>query len=114
MSAQIFQDSNALSDAILPDGGFRKQAALRALAAAISATRRYLAEPFISSADDFVAQAEIAEKWAHAASYLVGVGEWSLARQCFGPVRRWQQENFDVNSSSKLIADILCGHVLRG
>ena len=100
MSAQIFQDSNALSDAILPDDGLRKQAALRALAAAISATRRYLAKPFISSADDFVAQAEIAEKWAHAASYLGGVGEWSLARQCFGFVRRWQQENFDVNSSS--------------
>ena len=100
MSAQIFQDSNALSDAILPDGGFRKQAALRALAAAISATRRYLAKPFISSADDFVAKAEIAEKRFHAASYLGGVGERSLARQCFGPVRRWQQENFDVNSSS--------------
>ena len=75
MSAQISQDSNALSDAILPDGGFRKQAALRALAAAISATRRYLAKPFISSVDDFVAKAEIAEKWVHAASYLGGVGE---------------------------------------
>ena len=100
MSAQIFQDSNALSDVILPDDGLRKQAALRALTTAIGATRRYLTRPFISSADDFVAQAEIAEQWAHAASYLGGVGEWSLARQCFGLVRRWQQENFDVNSSS--------------
>ncbi len=100
VSAQISQDSNALPDELLPDDGLRKQAALRALATAIGATRRYLTRPFISSADDFIAQAEIAEQWAHAASYLGGVGEWSLARQCFGLVRRWQQENFDVHSSS--------------
>ena len=84
----------------LRDGALRKQAALRALATAVATTRRYLANPLTSPTGDFVAQAEIAEQWARAASCLGGVGDWLLARKCYDFVRRWQQEHFDLNSVS--------------
>ena len=40
-----------------------------------------------------MAQAELAEHWANAASCLAGVEEWALARKCLRNVQCWQQLN---------------------
>ena len=40
-----------------------------------------------------MAQAELAEHWANAASCLAGVGERALARKCLRNVQCWQQLN---------------------
>jgi len=75
-----------------PAGALRKQTALRAVQCAVNSTRGYLAKPY-RSVNDLVAEAEIAEQWAHAASCLDGVGEWSLAQKCFRSARFWRQQN---------------------
>ena len=68
------------------------QTALLALATAKESTRRYFSVPWASEAD-WVAQAELAEHSANAASCLAGVGEWALARKCLRNVQCWQQLN---------------------
>ena len=70
----------------------QKQRALRAVQQAVVETRKYLSKGS-ASANDLVVEAEIAEQWAHAASCLGGVGEWSLAHKCLDSVRFWQQRN---------------------
>ena len=40
-----------------------------------------------------MAQAELCEHWANAASCLAGVEEWVLARKCLRNVQCWQQLN---------------------
>lgn len=74
------------------------QRALQALAMAIESTRRYFSLPWASESD-WIAQAELAEHWANAASCLAGVEEWSLARKCLRNVECWQQLNPHLGAS---------------
>ena len=90
MQASVAQ-TNSYNEAA-QSSALRKQAALQAAQKALLATRSYLIKS-LRSTKDLVAEAEIAEQWAHAASCLDGVGEWSLARKCFKSARFWQQQN---------------------
>ena len=93
------------------------QRALQALAMAIESTRRYFSLPWASESD-WIAQAELAEHWANAASCLAGVEEWSLARKCLRNVQCWQQLvicNFSsVGIRPGLAAAALKWHCLTG
>lgn len=92
LSAQVIPESESSLDENLPSESLRMQTALRALATAIESTRRYFSVPWASEAD-WVAQAELAEHWANAASCLAGVDERALARKCLRNVQCWQQLN---------------------
>ena len=102
LSAQVIPASESLLDDNLPSESLCMQRALQALAMAIESTRRYFSLPWASESD-WIAQAELAEHWANAASCLAGVEEWSLARKCLRNVECWQQLNphLDASESSQ-------------